>query len=188
MKTKKIGNRLPIKAVFAAIIFGLNTIVWAGNVYEVIVVPKGDEKDLGRGDVNRDGVVDYKDRARLEKLVQGTAVPTYGDVLRGDRNLNGRLDWGDAYGTRTWVNNFTYLPGDANGDGIVNQSDLMPVYAFMQSNSTYTGRFIPYNADCNRDGVIDYRDYRGIYYQAYNLATGTNTITNMVVRCDQVER
>ncbi len=51
-----------------------------------------------------------------------------------------------------------YLPGDANGDGTVDQTDIKAIEAekgFNASNSSYT-----FDADTNRDGIINATDLK----------------------------
>jgi hypothetical protein len=51
-----------------------------------------------------------------------------------------------------------YLPGDASGDGTVNQTDITTIKSLM--NDTATNSNYNFDADVNRDGVINRQDVK----------------------------
>ena len=51
-----------------------------------------------------------------------------------------------------------YLPGDANGVGTVNQSDINAIKYAMNTNATQTNTKYTFDADANRDGQINSKD------------------------------
>ncbi len=160
----------------------------AANISTVLVVPMELSKQLGNGDANGDGVISCPDTDLINLHLKGKAVITQEVVLRGDVNFNGRLDLDDvqkiqnvyrfsctaagvpATSPQNPLPRIKYLPGDANGNGMITIADTVTIVNYLNNRSVGTnqqGQLVPlafmlYNADCNRDGIIDQRDVDGI--------------------------
>ncbi|MDR3638757.1 MAG: Ig-like domain-containing protein [Isosphaeraceae bacterium] len=77
-------------------------------------------------------------------LAPGNKAETYTVTVKGEKNTSGSYLLG------------FYLAGDANGDGIVNQSDISTIrqgIGAKASSTTYN-----FDADANRDGMINRAD------------------------------
>lgn len=71
---------------------------------------------------------------------------TYTVVVEGGAGLTGKFVLGD------------YLPGDVNGDGVVDQTDINAIKGMINVNSSSTN--YKFDADANRNGRIDASDLR----------------------------
>ncbi len=63
-----------------------------------------------------------------------------------------------------------YLPGDADGSGVVNQADLNAIKYAMNTNASDTTGKYSFDADVNRDGMINEQD---LTIAKKNLGLGT---------------
>ena len=63
-----------------------------------------------------------------------------------------------------------YLPGDADGIGTINQSDINAIKAAMNTNAAQTNGSYSFDADANRDGQINAKD---LAIAQKNLGVGT---------------
>ncbi len=75
-----------------------------------------------------------------------------------------------------------YLPGDANGDGIVNQSDINAIrYGLNTAANDHTGKYA-FDADANRDGLLNGKD---LAIAQKNLGVGTTISPVISAKLDQ---
>ncbi len=51
-----------------------------------------------------------------------------------------------------------YLPGDANGDGTVNNTDITTIKSLIGDSATNSN--YNFDADVNRDGIINHQDVK----------------------------
>ena len=75
-----------------------------------------------------------------------------------------------------------YLPGDANGDGVVDKTDVKTVKSEMGAHSITTGTKYTFDADANRDGHITSLDLK---YTNMNLGVKTTISPVVSANIDQ---
>lgn len=98
-----------------------------------------------------------------------TGPVTFSVIVAGNKGTTGKFLLG------------FYLPGDANGDGVVDQTDLKLVRAEMNAKSSATGSKYMFDADANRDGKINAAD---LMYVRKNMGVKTTISPSVTANLD----
>ena len=128
-------------------------------------------RDLGDSDVEWTTVSCTENTCKLTGL---TAETDYVVQVRGIYGSDTKTAWVQKTFTTT-----APMPGDANGDGEVNVTDIMAVANFILGIDMTT--FYEQAADVNGDDDVNVTDIMGIA----NIILGVNTSSSRVVRKDE---
>jgi hypothetical protein len=112
--------------------------------------------------------------AKTSAVLVSLKVPAHGepaaDYTIGVKGLKGT--------TGQYLVGF-YLPGDANGDGTVNKTDITTIKTLIGDNAT--NKNYNFDADVNRDGMIDREDLK---LAKENLGASTTIVPVVSVNLD----
>jgi hypothetical protein len=108
------------------------------------------------GSVDGDGVV-------FGAVFAGAAQARFGSIIvEGDLAIEGSYGVSDrkcAGDGGTWRVVKIIEPGDANGDGTINDRDARDLFRLLLGG----GHALLGNANCNKDGVMNFRDVIAIF-------------------------
>jgi hypothetical protein len=101
--------------------------------------------------------------ANLTSVTAGApTTAVLAQVQLDHKNPNGSVTYTvDVRGAKGTTGQFLlgfYLPGDTNGDGTVNATDIQTIESEMNSNASQTNTKYTFDADANRDGRITKTD------------------------------
>lgn len=147
------------KSISIVLFFTLISILWfctAANVVSAAEIEEKPKQGL-LGDINGDGVIDYKDYVKLYRRVN--CLPL------GDINKDGVVDEEDYNLLYNYVKNPDEYPlsdeqklcADINGDGYVNVMDYTILYRYVKGliDSLPEESTESLNVDLNADGDVD---------------------------------
>ena len=122
-------------------------------------------KEVLKGDVNGDGIINQKDLDSISSRVININTGDKIDVAAADMNDDGEIDGIDEFKVKQLVkkheSEVQTLQGDSNGDGVVSEADHKNIADYLSGGNS-TEDFIAKNSDINGDGEIDKTDLQGV--------------------------
>lgn len=108
-----------------------------------------------KGDVNKDGIVNNEDVKLLQKAIAGLFKLDAEAMKAADMNNDGKLKMTDVVALQRLLEK--KIPGDANGDGVVNEADVKTMQEAIAEIIKLDSRCFK-NADMNKDGKLNMLD------------------------------